>query len=45
VSVQESPAEVRVGGGLLQVGALSAAVPAWGLLKDVAIILITAAIV
>ena len=45
MSVQESLAEVRVGGGLLQVGALSAAVPAWRLLKDVAITLITATIV
>ena len=45
VSVQESPAEAWVGGGLLQVGARSAAVPAWDLLKDVAIILITSAMV
>ena len=45
MSVQESPAEVRVGGGLLQVGALSAAVPAWDLLKEADIILITSTIV
>ena len=45
VSVQESPAEAQAGGGLLQVGARSAAVPAWDLLKDVAIILITSAMV
>ena len=39
VSVQESPAEAWVGGGLLQgLGALSVAVHAWDLLKEVTII-------
>ena len=38
VSVQESPAEAWVGGGLLQgLGALSVAVHAWDLLKEVTI--------
>ena len=42
VSVQESLAEVWVSGGLLQgLGALSIAVPAWDLLKEVPIIFIT----
>ena len=46
VSVQESPVEVRVGGGLLAgLGALSVAVGAWGLLKKVTIIFITSSIV
>ena len=40
--VQESLAEVWVSGGLLQgLGALSIAVPAWDLLKEVPIIFIT----
>ena len=39
MSVQESPAEAWVGGGLLQgLGALSVAVHAWDLLKEVTII-------
>ena len=42
VSVQESPAEVWVGGGLRS---LSVAVRAWDLLKEVAIIFITSTIV
>ena len=45
VSGQESLADAWVGGGLLQVGALSVAVPVWGLLKEVAIIFITSTIV
>ena len=45
VSVQESPAEAWVGGGLLQGWALSVAVPAWDLLKEVVIIFITSTIV
>ena len=41
-SVQESLAEARVGGGLLAgLGALSAAVCAWDLLKEVAITFIS----
>ena len=43
VSVQESPVEAWVGGAGL--GALSAAVRAWDVLKDVAIICITSTIV
>ena len=43
-SVQESPAEAWVDGGLLQV-ALSVAVHTWDLLKKVAIIFITSTIV
>ena len=39
-SVQESPAEVWVGGSLL-VGALSVAAHVWDLLKEVTIIFIT----
>ena len=42
VSVQESPAEVWVGGGLRS---LSVAVRAWDLLKEVTIIFITSTIV
>ena len=46
VSVQESPWEAWVGGGLLQgLGALSIAVHAWDLLKHIAIIFITSTIV
>ena len=46
MSVQESPVEGWVDGGLLPgLGALSAAVCAWDLLKEVAIILITSTIV
>ena len=46
VSVQESLAEVWVSGGLLQgLGALSIAVPAWDLLKEVPIIFMTSTIV
>ena len=46
VSVQESPAEAWFSGGLLQgVGALSVAVHAWDLLKEVTIIFITSTIV
>ena len=46
VSAQESLAEVWVSGGLLQgLGALSIAVPAWDLLKEVPIIFITSTIV
>ena len=45
VSGQESLADAWVGGGLLQVGALSVAVPVWGLLKEVAIIFSTSTIV
>ena len=42
MSVQESPVEGWVDGGLLPgLGALSAAVCAWDLLKEVAIIVIT----
>ena len=44
VSGQESLADAWVGGGLMQVGALSVAVPVWGLLKEVAIIFITSTI-
>ena len=44
VSVQESLVEAWVGGGLLQLGALSVAVHAWDLLKEVAIIFITSTI-
>ena len=43
-SVQESPAEAWVGGGLLQLP-LSVAVHAWDLLKEVTIIFITSTIV
>ena len=45
VSVQESLAEAWVSDGLLQGGALSRAVSAWDLLKEVAIIFITSTIV
>ena len=46
VSGQESLAKVWVSGGLLQgLGALSIAVPAWDLLKEVPIIFITSTIV
>ena len=46
VSVQESPAEAWFSGGLLQgVGALSVAVHAWDLLKEVTIIFITSPMV
>ena len=46
VSVQESLVEACVGSGLLQGwGALSAAVTAWDLSKEVAIIFITSTIV
>ena len=45
-SVQESPAEAWVSGGLLQgLRAVSVAVHAWDLLKEVTIIFITSAIV
>ena len=52
VSVQESLAEVWVDSGLPQgqgrpaagLGALSAAVPAWGLLKEITIIFITSTV-
>ena len=44
MSVQESLAEAWVGGGLLQVWGQSAAVGAWDLLKEVAIIFITSTI-
>ena len=40
VSVQESPAEAWVSGGWLGLGALSEAVSAWDLLKEVSIIFI-----
>ena len=39
-SVQESPGEAWVGGGLLQGRGQSAAVPAWDHLKEVAIVFI-----
>ena len=46
VSVQESPAAAWVGGGLLQgLGALSVALHAWDLLKEVTIIFLTSTIV
>ena len=46
MSVQESLAEARVGGGLLAgLGALSAAVCAWDLLKEVTAIFITSTLV
>ena len=46
MSVQETPVEGWVDGGLLPgLGALSAAVCAWDLLKEVAIIFITSTIV
>ena len=46
VSVQESPAEAWVSGGLLQGwGHLSGAVHAWDLLKEVRVIFITSTIV
>ena len=45
MSGQESPAEACVGGGLLQLGALSTAVSAQDLLKEVAIIFITYTVV
>ena len=46
MSVQESPVEGWVNGGLLPgLGALSAAVCAWDLLKEVTIIFITSTIV
>ena len=45
VSVQESLAEVWVGSDLFRVGALSVAVCAWDLLKEVTIIFITSTIV
>ena len=44
MSVQESQVEAWVGGGLLQL-ALSVAVHAWDLLKEVTIIFITSTIV
>ena len=44
VSVQESPVEVWVGGGLLK-GALSVVAHAWDLLKEVTIIFFTSNIV
>ena len=40
-SIQETPVEVWVGGGLLQGQGQSAAVRAWDLLKEVAIVFIT----
>ena len=45
VSVQESLAEVWVSSDLFRVGALSVAVCAWDLLKEVTIIFITSTIV
>ena len=45
VSVLESPAEVWVGGHLLQGWGQSVAVHAWDLIKEVAIIFITSTIV
>ena len=45
VSVQEAPVEAWVGGGLLQGGALSVAVPPRGLLKKVTITFISSTIV
>ena len=46
VSVQEPPAEAGVSSGLAAgLEALSAAVPAWDLLKEVSIIFITSTIV
>ena len=46
MSVKESPAEAWVAGDLLHgVGALSVAVHAWDLLKEVTIIFITSTIV
>ena len=45
VSVQESPVEAWVSGGLCRVGALSVAVHAWYLLKEVTIIFIAFTIV
>ena len=45
VSVQESLAEVWVGSDLFRVGALSVAVCAWDLLKEVTIIFITSTVV
>ena len=45
MSVQESRVEAWVGGGLLHLGALSVAVHAWDLLKEVTIIFITSTIV
>ena len=46
-SIQESPVEEWISGGLLQgwLGALSVAVHAWDLLKEVTIIFITSTIV
>ena len=41
VSVEESPEEVCLNGGLCRVGALSVAGRAWDLLKEIAIIAIT----
>ena len=45
VSVQESLTEEWVGDGLCGLGALSVALHAWDLLKEVAIIFITSTIV
>ena len=45
MSVQESPVEVWVSGGLLQGWVLSVAVHAWDILKEVTIIFITSTIV
>ena len=45
VSVQESLVEAGVGGGAAGLGALSAAVRAWGLLEEVAFIFIPSTIV
>ena len=45
MSIQESPAEVWVGSGLLQSAALNTTVRAQDLLKEVAIVFITPTIV
>ena len=45
MSVQESLVEAWVGGGLLNGGGTSAAVPAWELLKEVDLIFIISTIV
>ena len=45
MSVQKSPAEAWVGGGLLQGQSLSAVMCAWDILKEVPIIFITSIIV
>ena len=45
MSVQESLVKAWVSGDLLHGGGTSAAMPAWGLLKEVAIVFITCTII